>query len=551
MAEKHIFDMSVEKELTNTNIQNTNYTSGKYVGNSKYNFWSRYMGPYCVANSIREHCPQMDVVVLDYFTKLDNFFEVFEQLVTVDTEYVALSVTFLNNPFNPRQKDFNLWHFSQEECLQWFKRIKEIAPNAKILIGGAIVDTIYKQKIVQKKTQRMAPVIIDYVDVMFHGYSERTIVDYLNGTLDESQKILHDTVLFVNEPALAGKGAVVNQTKWSKKDCVQPNEWLPLEISKGCRFGCKFCFYDTHGTVIKDPDVLRKELLYNYKHFGTTGYQLTDDTVNDSLEKIEMMHDVITSLPFKIEWISYARPDMFHKYPQMLPLMLDMGCRGMFLGIETLNHTAGKICGKGLDPQKIKGIIKWIRETAGEEVFLTGSFIIGLVGETEESLMDTASWLNEQQYLNKAQYEILFIADDGGRTSNQFSESQDKYGIHELRWNPEYYWKHATMDLTRAKEIAVMWENMLSDHPYTGFERHADYNTSFWAYPRLRSFGLNHHTATKVLSSKSIPDIVYQKNLEWISNYHGDIIKTNQLSVTPSIIDLTPSVKAAFGHTGA
>ena len=65
MAEKHIFDMSVEKELTNTNIQNTNYTSGKYVGNSKYNFWSRYMGPYCVANSIREHCPQMDVVVLE------------------------------------------------------------------------------------------------------------------------------------------------------------------------------------------------------------------------------------------------------------------------------------------------------------------------------------------------------------------------------------------------------------------------------------------------------------------------------------------------------
>jgi hypothetical protein len=552
MVEKHVFDKSVEKELNNTAPANGNYTSGRYEGNSKYNFWSRYMGPYCVANSIRENCPQMDVVVLDYFTKLDNFFEVFEQLVTPDTEYVALSVTFLNNPFNPKQKDFNLWHFSQEECLDWFQRVKEIAPKAQIIIGGAIVDTIYKQQIVQKKKMSMAPVILKYVDYMFHGYSENTIVDFFNNNLDPSQVIEKDSVIFINEPALAGKGAVVNQTKWSVKDCVQPGEWLPLEISKGCRFGCKFCFYDTHGTVIKSPECLKQELLYNYEHFGTTGYQLTDDTVNDSLEKIEMMHSVITSLPFKIEWISYARPDMFHKYPQMLPLMLEMGCRGMFLGIETLNHTAGKIAGKGLDPQKIKGIIKWIRETAGEEIFLTGSFIIGLVGETEESLMDTANWLKEQQYLNKAQYEILFIADDGGRTSNQFSESQGKYGIHELRWNPEYYWKHATMDLIRAKEIALQWEDMLSDHSYTVFERHADYNTSFWAYPRLRSFGLNHNTATKVLSNTKIPDIVYDKNLEWISKYHADIINTNQLSVEAKLADLSPyNMRAAFGHTGA
>jgi len=511
-------------------VKNTNYVGGKYLGSSKYNFWSRYMGPYTVASNIREHT-KYEVIIFDYFTKLDNFFDFFEQLITPDTEYIALSLTFLNNPFNPTQGKFNLWHFNHDDCREWFKELKRRAPNAKIIIGGALVDTLYKQHFVTGKVNEPLPKAMkEYVDYAFHGYSERTIVDFLNGTLNPSQIRTKDGVTFINEPALAGKGAIVTQTKWLPQDSVQPGEWLPLEISKGCRFGCKFCFYDHSGTVIKSPECLKAELLYNYEHFGTTGYQLTDDTVNDSLSKIEMMHDVITSLPFKIEWVGYARPDMFYKFPQMLDKMIDMGCRGMFLGVETLDRTAGKIAGKGLDPEKIKGILEWIREKAGDEIFMLTSFIIGLPGETEESLMKTADWLLKQNVIDKAQYEILFVADHGGRTSNDFSDKSEKFGIQEVRWNPEYYWKHSTMDLTKAKEIALRWESIMVNHPRTQFERHADYNVSFWAYPRLRSFGLNHYEATKTLCSGIVPDYVYKANIEWIGKYHLGLIKHNDLS---------------------
>jgi len=512
---------------------NSNYATGKYVGSSKYNFWTRYMGPYTIASNIREKCPDWDVVVLDYFTKLDNFFEVFEQLVTPDTKYVALSITFLNNPFNPKQKDFNLWHFSHQECLDWFAKIKNIAPNAEIIIGGALVDTFYKQHITQKKKFDLPEAMRRYVSYAFHGYGEKTIVNFLNNTLDEKQVFEKQGVKFINEPALAGKGALINSTRWTRNDAIQPGEWLPLEISKGCRFGCKFCFYDHSGTVIKDPKILREELIYNYENFGTTGYQLTDDTVNDSPAKINMMHDVIKSLPFNIEWIAYTRPDMFYKYPWMLEKMLDMGCRGMFLGVETFNHTAAKIAGKGLHPDKIKDIIRWLRETCKDDVFILASFIIGLVGETEESLMDTARWLKEQKYLDKAQYEILFVSDEGGRTSNEFSENSSKFGIREVRWNPDYYWRHDTLDLPQCKEIALKWEDMMSEHSITQFERHSDYNVSFWAYPRLRSFGLSHKNAKNVLKSQVVPGEVYRRNIEWVAKYHSDIVNNNGLSICP------------------
>ena len=158
------------------------------------------------------------------------FFDFFEQIVTPDTEYIALSLTFLNNPFNPTQGQFNLWHFSHEECCDWFAELKRRAPNAKIIIGGALVDTIYKQHFVNGKVGKSLPKALqEYVDYAFHGYSERTMVDFLNGELDPSQMRIKDNVTFINEPALAGKGAIVTQTKWTAQDSVQPGEWLPLE----------------------------------------------------------------------------------------------------------------------------------------------------------------------------------------------------------------------------------------------------------------------------------------------------------------------------------
>jgi hypothetical protein len=86
------------------------------------------------------------------------------------------------------------------------------------------------------------------------------------------------------------------------------------------------------------------------------------------------------------------------------------------------------------------------------------------------------------------------------------------------------------MDLPKAKEIALLWEDMMSNHPRTQFERHADYNVSFWAYPRLRSFGLNHHEATKTLCSGVVPDYVYKSNIEWIGKYHLGLLKNNDLT---------------------
>ena len=507
---------------TQTQINSESHKANNKV---KWSFWSRYLGPYTIKNSIKEANPDLSVIVVDYFTKVQNFFEYMEKFVGPNTKYIGISITFLQYGLGSSKgvTEFNLWHTHADDMISWFQKLKSIAPDAKILIGGHACDAYFKHYI-QSKEDRPLPVAMrDYISYVFHGYSETIIQDFFKGTVKKEHIYEKEGVTFLSDNSKAGVDARCIKINWDAADCIKQGEWLPLEISKGCRFNCKFCMFDRQGTVIKAEDDLRSELIKNYENYGVTGYSLTDDTVNDSLDKVKMLHRVFTSLPFKIEWIAYARPDMFYAYPEMLDLMIESGCRGMFLGIETFDNTAAKIVGKGLNPQLIKDILVWIKEKAGDSIFVLSSFIIGLVGETEQSLDDTLDWLVTQKVIDKITFEILYIRDPGYRTETRddFSRNKNKFGFKELRFNPDYYWEHDTLNYTQCKGIAEKWKSKLSTNTHTGHDMAIEGFTNFWSYPRMRSLGYSHKRSFDMLKTGIIPDDVYEKNVDWILSYHS------------------------------
>lgn len=305
-----IFLTDIFVESDSTLIPNSNSRRLRQYETSKWTFWSRYLGPYIVASTIRSSNPDIKVKVIDYFTRIPNFFEYLKLFVDDETKYICISTTFLQNTFNARVNDFNLWFRNHSDTVDWFQKLKETVPNAKIIIGGAGTDIYFKQYVLNKDKKTL-PTALKMVDYVFHGYSEDLIKRFLDNNISPEHTYVRDGVTFFSDNTRAGINAKTLPMLWEKSDAIQNGEWLPLEISKGCRFGCKFCFFDRHGTTVKDKSVLKTELIRNYELYGVTGYHLTDDTVNDSLDKIDMIHDVFTSLPFNIEWIAYTRPDMF------------------------------------------------------------------------------------------------------------------------------------------------------------------------------------------------------------------------------------------------
>ena len=514
-----------------TDVVLLNDVFSSYDTSYRWSFWSRYMGPYAIKQSIIDKT-SYDCVVVDYFTKHKNLFEYLKNFVNEDTKFIGISTTFLHHKDNSRINDFNLWFTDHNDTVEWFTKLKELAPNAKILIGGWSAEIWYNHYTMFKRDVEL-PCAMQLVDYIVKGYGEQLVPDIINNRVPINYIINRNGVSFIEAKVTAGNGAEVNPVLWSHKDAVKEGEWLPLEISKGCRFGCKFCMFDKLGTNIINKESLRAELMHNYENFGITGYQLTDDTINDSMEKVQMVHEVFTSLPFKAEWIAYARPDMFQRYPQMLDLMYEAGCRGMFLGIETFNETAAKLCGKGLHPEKIKNILSWIKEKYGDEIFILGSFIIGLPGETEESLEDTLQYLKNQDVIDKILFEVFYVrpSETTAGTQKDYHTDNDKYEIRNVQFNP-YYWEHGTLNYNQCQQISKRWKKVLTSAKYSGHDRAIESSTNFWSYPRMRSLGYNHIDSFRMLKDASMPDDLYKKNNQWINDYHKLMEENNVRQVS-------------------
>ena len=101
---------------------------------------------------------------------------------------------------------------------------------------------------------------------------------------------------------------------YSNDDYIQPYETLSIEISRGCIFKCKFCQFPLtgrkKGTNIRSENDIRTELIQNYERFGIKKYYFSDDTLNESLDKVQMIYRISKSLPFELEYIAYIRIDL-------------------------------------------------------------------------------------------------------------------------------------------------------------------------------------------------------------------------------------------------
>lgn len=79
-------------------------------------------------------------------------------------------------------------------------------------------------------------------------------------------------------------------TIYEDEDAIVPGEALTIELTRGCRFRCKFCSYPLNGRktndYFRDQNSLYLELLQNYEKHGVTRYFFSDDTYNESTEKL-------------------------------------------------------------------------------------------------------------------------------------------------------------------------------------------------------------------------------------------------------------------------
>src|SRR5690606_28144943 len=244
---------------------------------------------------------------------------------------------------------------SDSEMNELRERIKKLNPKSQLVMGGAKAE-FHKQS---------------QIDAFVLGYADKSIIEYLK-YLEGKNPFFQYTDLGNNQISIDkdinadGYDFINAETRYHESDMIRPGELLPIEISRGCIFKCKFCAYRMIGRkkndYTKTIENLYAEIMYNYEHFGTTKYSFTDDTYNESVQKITDLAEMFNRLPFKIEYVAYLRHDLIQRYPEMADILKESGLKTAVFGIETLNYESGKIIGKGLPPEKTREMLQWLRD---------------------------------------------------------------------------------------------------------------------------------------------------------------------------------------------
>jgi len=147
---------------------------------------------------------------------------------------------------------------------------------------------------------------------------------------------------------------------------------------------------------LKNPTVLRNELIENYQRWGTTKYFIVDDTFNDSTEKMKMFADVSQSLPFEMKFWCYLRADILSAKPEQIQLLKDAGIAETYFGLETFNPRTAKFIGKGMAHEKIIDTLYKCKDIWGERSYIAAGIIVGLPYESTDTIYKAADFFQRK-----------------------------------------------------------------------------------------------------------------------------------------------------------
>lgn len=409
-------------------------------------FSMRPLGAYTIANILRNN--GYNVIVIDMYTKMSmgELRQLLDKFITKDTIFLGYSSTLFVK-WDLEDNDYT-WLLTP---VNHFKEINQYAknlnPNLKIMFGGSASYQFINY--VAKNNDNCG------VNIVMHGYSESMIVDSVNALSNKKTVKFSKKTSGIYEVDYDFKGTLhpfnSSSYSWHNHDLITDNESLPIEISRGCIFKCKFCSFPLLGkskndnSYMKQEDILLNEILDNYNKYKTLNYFIIDDTFNERIDKIEMMLRIRDRSKLNLSFSGYNRVDLIHRFPQQMQLLYDLNFKGMLFGIESLNYESAKSIGKGLKPElQIETLYK-IKEHYNNNVSITGSFIIGLPHETPETFTKWADWaVSEESPLDVVVFAPLII----GQIKNTHSESEffkdyGKYGyelsVDKKQWYNKYW----------------------------------------------------------------------------------------------------------------
>lgn len=381
----------------------------------------RPLGPYRLRTALANHGFRAEVIDYAWALREDELLILLQRYISKDTLVIGISNIWFTTSAEKNNKELNRW-FTEK----FFHIVKTKWPWVKIVIGGT------KTALVQGAELLKSP-----ADWWLSGFADiglPKLLKFLSGQQTDLQYRTDTDGTHIIDCNMHYRVENMDdlETVLESNDRFLPYQPISLEVSRGCIFTCSFCTHPFLGKksfeYIRTPESLASELKRNYDLFRTTRYIITDDTFNDSMEKLERVARAVelSKIP-NFEFVSYIRAELLVTKPEMIPMLKQLNCKGAFIGLESLNKEARRIIGKGMDAERVMAALENFKSETDVKMF--ASMIVGLPGDT---LDDAYSWFERfkrEQLFGEWGFQTLGMTfDEFGQGDSIFSKDPAKYG---------------------------------------------------------------------------------------------------------------------------
>lgn len=159
-----------------------------------------------------------------------------------------------------------------------------------------------------------------------------------------------------------------------------------IVTSRGCTGGCRFCIKHVsyqYSIRLRSPENIMAEIEM-LCDLGVRNIHMYADSFTVSRDQVIGLCRLIIESGIEIRWTCNSRVDYVDE--EMLQTMAQAGCWTISWGIESGDEQILRRARKGTDPQKVARALAWSK---GAGIRNWGYFIIGLPGETEETIQET------------------------------------------------------------------------------------------------------------------------------------------------------------------
>jgi radical SAM superfamily enzyme YgiQ (UPF0313 family) len=189
---------------------------------------------------------------------------------------------------------------------------------------------------------------------------------------------------------------------YPRRDLLKPGAYMlrgTIETTRGCLNRCEYCVIpsSTDGAMFHRPI---PEVIREIEQLKTRYITFLDSSPTEDMEYAKELYRAM--LPLKRKWFSAITTKAVYD-DEWLDLAAQSGCKGVLIGLETLNqNTLNGCCKRFNKAHEYKQLIAKLHE---RKITVLGCFVFGLDGDDKSIFASTVDFVNDAR-LDICQYTI-------------------------------------------------------------------------------------------------------------------------------------------------